>query len=169
MSSDWDCNSPRFRRSRPLISLRPHWCPASRLRRVLIALSLLPAMTACYVHRAYEPPPPATPIVYHGDVRVLTLRGDVFMLRSVAVSGDNLTGERIFCKSGWGYDENWCKGVRRFPADSSRIAIAVREIQQAHTRSFSAGRTALVAVGITSGLALGILLMIGIGHLAPVT
>lgn len=142
---------------------------ASRILPVLLTLSLLPAMTACYVHRAYEPPPPATPIPSRGEVRVLTLRGDVFMLRSVAVSGDTLTGERIFCKAGWGYDENWCKGVRRFPADSSRIAIAVRDIQHAQTRSFSAGRTALVAVGITGGLAFGILVMLGIGQLAPVS
>ena len=147
--------------------MRHHSCPASGLPQVLMTLALLPAMTACYVHRAYDPPP-RTPTPYHGEVRVLTLRGEVFMLRSVAVSGDTMTGERIYCRAGWGYDENWCKGVRRFPADSSRIAIAVPEIQQAQTRSFSAVRTGLVAVGITSGLALVILLIFGMGQSVPV-
>lgn len=132
-------------------------------------LSLLPAMTACYVHRAYDPQPPATATPYHGEVRVITLRGDVFMLRSVAVVGDTLTGERIICKAGWGYDETWCKGVRRFPADSSRIALAVREIQHAHTRSLSPARTVLVAVGITGGLALVTLLVLAFGQFAPVS
>lgn len=129
-----------------------------------MALSFLPLMTACYVHHAYDLRPRATPILDQGEVRVRTLGGDVFMLRSVAVSGDTLTGERIFCRAGWGYDEDWCKGVRRFPPDSSRIAIAVREIQKAQTRSFSAVRTVPVVIGITGGLALLVLLMIGMGQ-----
>lgn len=141
-------------------------CPGFRFARVLITLSLLPSMAACYVHHAYDPQQQAPPIP-HGEVRVLTLRGEVFMLRSIALSGDTLTGERVFCRSGWGYDEQWCKGIRGFPADSSRIAIAMRDIQHAQTRSLSAVRTVVVAVGITGGLALVTLLILGISQTVP--
>lgn len=143
-----------------------HRCPGFRFARVLIMLSLLPAMAACYVHHVYDPRQQAPPIS-HGEVRVVTLRGDVFMLRSVAVSGDTLTGERVFCRSGWGYDEQWCKGIRGFPADSSRIVLAMRDIQHAQTRSLSAVRTVFVAAGITGGLALVTLLVLGISQSVP--
>ena len=130
--------------------------------RAIVTLSLFPLMTACYAHRAYDPRQHVIP--YEGEVRVLTLRGEVFMLRMAAVHGDTLRGDRIFCKSGWGYDENWCKGIRPFPADSARIAIPVADIKEALTRSFSAARTIPVVVGMTAGLALVILLIIGVSQ-----
>lgn len=127
-------------------------------------LSLLSLMTACYVHRAYDPRQQATSMPYQGEVRVLTVRGEVFMLRSAATHGDTLTGDRVFCKSGFGYDKDWCKGVRRFPADSARIAIPAGEIKEALTRSHSVGRTIPLAVGLTAGLALGILMAVGLAQ-----
>ena len=142
-------------------------CLVIRLRRVLITLSLFPVMTSCYVHRAHDPRHTATPIPYQGEVRVLTVSGEVFMLRSAAIHGDTLSGDRIFCTAGWGYDEDWCKGVRRFPADSARIAIPVGDIREALTRSFSAGRTTLVAAGLAAGIAVVILLIIGISQVPP--
>ena len=140
---------------------------AFRLGRVLITLSLLPVMISCYVHRAYDPRQQSMPIPDQRDVRVRTVRGEVFMLRSVAVHGDTLAGDRIFCRSGWfDLDEKWCKGVRRFPADSSRMMIPVRDIGKAQTRSLSAVRTVSAAVGLTGALAFVTLLAIGVSQMA---
>lgn len=131
-----------------------------RLLKAIVTLSLIAPMGACYAHAAYDPRPQTIP--HQGEVRVLTLRGEVFMLRTADVHGDTLTGDRIFCKSGWGYDEAWCKGVRPFSADSARISIPIGDIKKAQTRSFSAGRTVPLVVGMTAGLASGILLIIGL-------
>lgn len=131
-----------------------------RLSRFVKIVSLLPLMTACYSHHAYDPRQQAEPVPYQGEVRVLTVRGEVFMLRSAAVHGDTLIGDRTFCKSGFGYDKDWCRGVRRFPADSARIAIPVADISEALTRSLSTGRTVPLAVFLATGMALAILLTI---------
>ena len=130
-----------------------------------MTLCLLPLMASCFAHRAYDPRRQATPTPHQGEVKVWTVRGEVFMLRMVAVNGDTMTGERIFCASNWGYPENWCEGVKRFPADSARIAIPLADIERAQTRSFSAVRTVPVAVGVAAALALVILLAIGLSQM----
>lgn len=137
--------------------------------RGLSILSLLPVLISCYVHRGFDPRGQVAPVPDRKEVRVLTLRGEVFMLRSVAVHGDTVSGERIFCKSGWGYDEGWCKGVQRFPADSSRLKIPVGDIREAHTRSLSRVRTASMAAAITAGLSVGILAAIASSHVVPLS
>lgn len=134
---------------------------ASKLARILLTLSVAAVMTSCYAHHRYDPRQQVTAAPQQGEVRVVTVRGEVFMLRMAAVHGDTLTGERVFCGPGWGYDEGWCKGVGRFPADSARLAIPVGDIAEARTRSFSAARTIPVVVGIAAGLALVAALVIG--------
>lgn len=131
----------------------------------MMTLCLLPLMAACFAHRAYDPRQQATPTPHQGEVKVSTLRGEVFMLRMVAVSGDTMTGERIFCASNWGYPENWCEGVKRFPADSARIAIPLADIKEAQTRSFSTIRTIPVVVGMAAALALAIALIVGMNQI----
>ena len=149
----------RFVRARSRMAARRG--PTSKPARVITTLSLLAVATSCYAHPRYDPLEQVAAAPRQGEVRVVTVRGEVYMLRMAAVHGDTLAGDRISCKPGWGYDEGWCKGVRRFPADSSRIAIPVADIAEARTRSFSASRTIPVAVGIAAGLAMVILLAIG--------
>lgn len=94
------------RRVRSLTSLRRL---ALRRARVLIAPSLVPVLISCDSHPAYDLRRQGAPSPNRGDVRVVTVRGDVLMIRSAVVPGDTMSGERIFCEPGWGTDETWCK------------------------------------------------------------
>lgn len=114
-------------------------------RQVITAIAVAPFLVSCYLHQTYATPEHLRDSRYASDVRVQTVSGNVFMLRSAAVVGDSLAGNRIFCRSGQFFslqnDNDWCKGVTAVPRDSARIAIPFSDIRQALTRSLDPART----------------------------